>query len=571
MAQLSGNTYRTFAQTYRHEQLEGRDYIVAPVVAIVSGVLNGEFVPSAEIANGFASWNGRPVTLDHPNIDGAFVTANAPEIWEQFVIGKLFNVKFSNDRLKGEIWVDVQLAGGLEDGQLLLNMLSVGDPIEVSTAYFRELDPVAGEWNGIPYKGIAQDLKPDHLAILLRTAGACSWADGCGVPRLNQREVRADMPYANEHAARLKDPAQFDEFKRDNDKFGEGIDAIWGIMTNGESHAELQAIRFDKSKYTPAEAKAWLEEHDYDPIAFEPAANEAEPETNQEQDEKPVQETWWERLKGIMRAKVAAVAANEESLEEQWDAVVSAFYRLIESGQPVGDIGDGYVAKVFADHIIVERVDGTLFSVDYTTGDAGIEFGNQVQVEMVYRPVSNETAPDSQNDPEEEMPAEEPAINEEPADESEEPAANESEQDEEPENEMEPEPATNEMADQDADDEAEDEPPEEPAINESPCQQYVDLVEFADSHGGPDWALSTLQATVKAAAEARANLIETLVANEACAFSVTDLEGLGNDALEKLRLTLEAPRANYAGQPKTAKPEQKEPERRRIKLPPLGS
>lgn len=81
------------------------------------------------------------------------------------------------------------------------------------------------------------------------------------------------MPYPNEHAARLKDPDQYDRVRRENDKFGDGIHAIWGIK--GEK-VELQAIRFSKDKWTVAEAKAWLKDHDYDPIEFEPASSSRE-------------------------------------------------------------------------------------------------------------------------------------------------------------------------------------------------------------------------------------------------------------------------------------------------------
>lgn len=274
--------------------------------------------------------------------------------------------------------------------------------------------------------------------------------------------------------------------------------------------------------------------------------------------------SWMDKLVGGLRN---LFANQEASLEEQWDAVVSAFYQLIDSGQPVGDIGDGFVSKVFADYIIVERSDGMLFQVDYTQTDEGIEFGEQTQVEMVYQPVSNEDEATAEG-PETEMPTEEPAVNED-ADESDEPAVNETVEETEPETESEPEPATNEMADQETDEEAVDEaaPDEEPATNR--CQEYVNLVEFADSHGGPEWALTQLQESVELKAQARQSLIEALAANAAVAFTVEDLKEFGDEALEKLRLTVEAPQANYSGTPAPAKPKEAPTGRRTIKLPPM--
>ena len=83
------------------------------------------------------------------------------------------------------------------------------------------------------------------------------------------------MPYPNEHAARLKNPDLFepDSFRRENDKFGVGIHAIFGKL-KGEDSMTLQAIRFDADKFSPDEARKWLEEHDYHPIAFEEATTE---------------------------------------------------------------------------------------------------------------------------------------------------------------------------------------------------------------------------------------------------------------------------------------------------------
>lgn len=76
-------------------------------------------------------------------------------------------------------------------------------------------------------------------------------------------------PYPNEHAARLNEPSKYVSFRRENDKFGPGISVIWGITK--DKKVEIQAIRFNAEKFTVAEAKKWLKDHDYKPILFEPA------------------------------------------------------------------------------------------------------------------------------------------------------------------------------------------------------------------------------------------------------------------------------------------------------------
>ena len=48
------------------------------------------------------------------------------------------------------------------------------------------------------------------------------------------------------------------------------------IVTQGTKETDMtaQAYRFQRSKFTPEEAKAWLKEHDIKYISFEAASNE---------------------------------------------------------------------------------------------------------------------------------------------------------------------------------------------------------------------------------------------------------------------------------------------------------
>jgi HK97 family phage major capsid protein/HK97 family phage prohead protease len=87
------------------------------------------------------------------------------------------------------------------------------------------------------------------------------------LPELGER------PYPQEHAARLRDPGQYDSFRRRNDGGGEGVDFIFGIK-EGEEGADLQAVRFRLSKFTAQEARAWLSERDYEVIEFEEATGD---------------------------------------------------------------------------------------------------------------------------------------------------------------------------------------------------------------------------------------------------------------------------------------------------------
>jgi HK97 family phage major capsid protein/HK97 family phage prohead protease len=103
-----------------------------------------------------------------------------------------------------------------------------------------------------------------------------SWSNGKAdrIKALQDRSaMEMERPYPNEHAARLTDPDQYDSLRRENGAGGPGIDFIYGIK-GGES--EIQAIRFSSAKYTPAEARNWLGEHDFNPIMFEEATGDGE-------------------------------------------------------------------------------------------------------------------------------------------------------------------------------------------------------------------------------------------------------------------------------------------------------
>ena len=174
----------------RRETFEGREYVVAPVVALVPGVLNGFLNPAEEVAKYVDAWNDAPVPIGHPRRDGVNVSARSLDVLAHDVIGRFQNVSFDEDRLKGELWLDVAKARQLGTEALaVLAALEAGEQMEVSTAYFADQELVSGEWNGKPYEGINRNIRPDHLALLPGAKGACSWQDGCGAPRVHSSQT----------------------------------------------------------------------------------------------------------------------------------------------------------------------------------------------------------------------------------------------------------------------------------------------------------------------------------------------------------------------------------------------
>lgn len=184
--ELITHKFEIAGNSLRSDRIGDRSYVVAPVVAVIAKVLNGQYLPAEEIAKRPFAWNGRPLVDGHPQDDaGMYVTANCPCTLERFGLGQLFGAQAQDDKLLGEAWFDVAQCEATARGSAILAALSAGRQIEVSTAYWCEIEAVGGEHEGTQYFGVQRDITPDHLAILLDEIGACSIKDGCGVGRTN--------------------------------------------------------------------------------------------------------------------------------------------------------------------------------------------------------------------------------------------------------------------------------------------------------------------------------------------------------------------------------------------------
>ena len=136
-----------------------------------------------------------------------------------------------------------------------------------------------------------------------------SWANRI-TQRLNSLDERAyedKRPYPNEHAARIREPSQYEQFRRINDELGEGIDIIVGYK-DGET--EIQSIRFDSSQFSEDEAREWLRENNWEVLEFEPAIEERAMETEKraEPDELSVGDfVSWNSSGGRARGKIERI------------------------------------------------------------------------------------------------------------------------------------------------------------------------------------------------------------------------------------------------------------------------
>lgn len=188
-------------ENIRYEELQGVEHMIVPIVALKEGVIHPgnvakpEFAPATAFGAVPTAWNGRPVTLSHPQRKGMMVSASqSPKVFEEEALGFLFNTKLSGKKLKTEAWINLskveQIGGEVEEQ---IKRLESGEMVEVSTGLFATVDPVEGKFNGKEYFGIWSHVIPDHLAILRdNEVGACSVEDGCGGPRTNHKHCKCE-------------------------------------------------------------------------------------------------------------------------------------------------------------------------------------------------------------------------------------------------------------------------------------------------------------------------------------------------------------------------------------------
>lgn len=154
--------------------LEGRKHYVIPVTMLVVGTHHGSNGPitytADELKSSARAWNGKPVVVYHPQLNGQGVSAADPDIIDRQRIGTIFNTYFDGRRLTAEAWIDAERVEQVDER--VADAVRLNQKMEVSTGLYFALE---GD--------IARNYQPDHLAILPDLVGACSIADGCGMAR----------------------------------------------------------------------------------------------------------------------------------------------------------------------------------------------------------------------------------------------------------------------------------------------------------------------------------------------------------------------------------------------------
>ena len=243
-----------FKGLVRHDQMEGKDYLVVPMIMLTEGVhigTNGPlYYPKEEISKIPEVWNTKPVIVYHP---AAGASACTPEILTNRRIGVIMNSivkeglagdgKTKVVQLHAEAWLEEDRVKKVDER--VMEAIENEEVMELSTGLFTDNEEVEGEWNGEAYEAIAHNYRPDHLALLPDLVGACSVADGAGFLRLNAEKQENRIP---------------DSFAKDYFPFldAAGIDTsklVPNELSYGQLRNELYAYLKDK-----VSGNAWVEE-----------------------------------------------------------------------------------------------------------------------------------------------------------------------------------------------------------------------------------------------------------------------------------------------------------------------
>lgn len=208
----------------RSETLNGREYLVLPIVALIGDIVLSEGTITADgeisdlslhiaprvIEDSLIYWSSTPVFANHPPID---VSVTTPEDYEKFSAGLVLNPEFTDNELRLESWIDVELA--TSKGGKFLSLVTRGQEgtnIEISVG----INAIGEEIEGVNASGDKFNFDvaliiPDHLAMLDSSSeGVCSIEDGCGFNPGKEENVTDNVKVDAEDEGKSCDCAETD-------------------------------------------------------------------------------------------------------------------------------------------------------------------------------------------------------------------------------------------------------------------------------------------------------------------------------------------------------------------------
>tara|TARA_R110002051_G_scaffold324424_2_gene421616 strand:+ start:17592 stop:18947 length:1356 start_codon:yes stop_codon:yes gene_type:complete len=216
MKKLHFCTHLVNRKHIKRENRKGVEHVILTSYTLPPDiVMNGGLYPADEIEKSFKSLNRTPVTVEHPEVDGMYVSANDPEVDFDFRFGA-FNEnarKLDDGRVALDKVINVQKALKTEKGKRLLDRIEeletneMARPIHTSVGVFVDVEDVELSTNakGQEFTWIAKNMIFDHDAILLDSIGASTPDQGTGIG-INKEQLKVShfIVGANERKIKAK-------------------------------------------------------------------------------------------------------------------------------------------------------------------------------------------------------------------------------------------------------------------------------------------------------------------------------------------------------------------------------
>lgn len=202
MKKLQVNVITTInaASNISEQVIDGDDhYVIKNVVPLVDDVvMNSGLYPADEIKKSYDGLNGNPAPYNHPQVDGAYVSAHNIRAVNQYHVGSwIENASHDGGKVLVDLKINKVIAERSEKGQELLSRVKSlmdnadgAEPIHVSTGLLLNREQASGASKGKKYSWIARNMEWDHLAILPPgIPGAGTPDDGVGIFATNSGDV----------------------------------------------------------------------------------------------------------------------------------------------------------------------------------------------------------------------------------------------------------------------------------------------------------------------------------------------------------------------------------------------
>lgn len=240
----------------RTDTFNNTSYIVVPIVSAVGDQVwwpinspTPVLILSSVLAAHAATRNFRPVVMGHPKISGDYVSANSPQILQDYSFGFMFNSVFDNGCVKVEAWLNPIRAKEVGPAaENVISRLQAGENVEVSEGNAVLVISETGTFNGKKYGARWISAVSDHLAMLdVNETGACNNEMGCGRLQISKGADNNDNKMAkiielatnNHKIAALTENKGANNTMNDSNVFARMVAKIRAAMSNNSLRWKL--------------------------------------------------------------------------------------------------------------------------------------------------------------------------------------------------------------------------------------------------------------------------------------------------------------------------------------------